>query len=697
VPRPALANKHRLLATGAAATWLCSVLLAAALPATPLRAAEAPAAAAAASQQTATGHTFSPPEGFVLKNEGRLSLMTAPEGDATLAIADLAEAKDADSAVAQAWALFKPGFKRSLRLATPRPPRHGWEEQRVYDYETSPNERLVLQAMARRAGSRWVVLLLEGSEATIEKRGSPINQTFSSLRPQGYQRESFAGRKPLPLTPERIATLKAFLAQGMKALDVPGVGFSLIDGNKVVFEGGLGVRAMGSTKPVDADTVFMAASNTKAMTTALLAQAVDAGRLRWDQPAAQAFPGFKLADPAVTQQVLIKHLVCACTGMPRQDLEWLFGEVKAPASSTFDQLSLMKPTSQFGEVFQYSNLMVAAGGYIAASAFAPGQDVGSAYDRLMREKLFGPLGMKNTTFDFAQALRGNHAEPHGDDLMGRTRPARMDLNYTIVPARPAGAVWTSPRDFSRYVLMELGQGRTPEGQILISEPNWRARYAPQVMVGEDIHYGMGLMIDRQQGITVVRHGGDMLGFHSDMFWLPDFGIGGTILTNSDSGVLLRGPFLRKLLEIVFEGKPEADERLRLAALNRHAEAKRARELLTLPVPKASIEALNAGYVSKELGPIQVGKKGGKLDFRFQHWHSEVALRKAEDGTQSFMTIDPGIGGIEFVLGAAKPGVGARAAAPLILRDAQHEYEFAPACGRWRQDDSGAWTAAACGR
>lgn len=657
--------------------------------------AQTPAAASTAALSTSAGHTFTLADGFTLSSQGAMTLVKAPEGDTFVAIVDV-EAASADEAVAKGWAIAKPDFKRTLRLSTPRAARNGWEQQQFYEYETSPNERMVVQAVARRAGKAWVAILIEGSEATFEKRGSPIGKMLTSLRPKGYQRENFAGRKPHPLDAARIATLKKFLADGAKALDVPGVGFSLIDGNKVVFEGGIGVRALGRPEPVDAHTLFMAASNTKAMTTALLAHAVDQGKLDWEQPAAQAFPGFRLADPATTAQVRIKHLVCACTGMPRQDLEWLFGDGRASPSTTFDQLSQMKPTSQFGEVFQYSNLMVAAGGYIAASALAPGQDVGVAYDRLMKDKIFLPLGMKNTTFDYARALAGNHAEPHGEDIDGKTRRASMDLNYTILPGRPAGAVWTSPHDFSRYVLMELAKGRAADGSVVISEKNLLKRYEPQVMVGEDVHYGMGLFIDRHEGVTVASHGGDMLGFHSNMFWLPEYGIGGTILTNSDAGVLLRGPFLRKVLELVFDGKPEADERLRLAVQNRATEAKKTRELLTLPIPKTALSQLGHGYVSPELGPVKVQQKGGKLRLQFEHWNSEVALRKAEDGTLSFVTIDPGIGGIEFVVGQPAAGAG-KGSAPLILRDAQHEYQFVPACGSWKQDDKGLWSAAPCGK
>lgn len=629
------------------------------------------AAAPGVAQTTSAGHRYSAPESFTPSSQGPLLRFSAPEGDSTVTVVDLASAKDAADAVAQAWALAQPDFKRTLRLATPRAARNGWVLQQVFDYETSPNEKMVVQAIARRSSlsEAWVVLLLQASEATLEKRGSPIGKFFSSLRPQGYERESFAGRKAQPLTPERIEQLKAFVAEGMKALDVPGVALSFIDGNRVVWAGGLGVREVGKPAPVDADTLFMAASNTKTMTSALMARAVDAGKLRWDQPVVQAYPGFRLGSPEVTQQVLVKHLVCACTGLPRQDLEWLFADGRKPAASTFRQLAAMQPTSRFGEVFQYSNLMVGAGGFVAAHQLRPGLEVGAAYDRAMQELLFKPLGMTRTTFDYRQALSGNHATPHGDAVDGSTQVASMDLNHTIVPARPAGAVWTSANDFSRWVLMELGKGKTPEGKPLISEANWAARYVPQVMVGEDQHYGLGLFIDRSLGIPIGSHGGDMLGFHSNMVWLPDHGVGFTILTNSDAGVLLRGPLQRKLLEVLFDGKPEADERLKLAIANRQAEAAKLRELLTLPVPASAIQPLAARYRNPDLGSLRVRTQGGKLFFDFDHWRTEVALRKNEDGTQSYMSIDPGEQGFEWVRDdkAAQP--------TLVLRDAQHEYRF----------------------
>ena len=100
-----------------------------------------------------------------------------------------------------------------------------------------------------------------------------------------------------------------------------GVGMALVDGGKVVYQGGLGVRELGKPEPVDENTLFMAASNTKGMTTLLLAELVDEKKLQWDEAVIEVYPSFKLGNADTTKKVLVKNLICACTGLPRQDLE----------------------------------------------------------------------------------------------------------------------------------------------------------------------------------------------------------------------------------------------------------------------------------------------------------------------------------------------------------------------------------------
>ena len=144
------------------------------------------------------------------------------------------------------------------------------------------------------------------------------------------------------------------------------------------------MRELGKPAKVDADTMFMIASNTKAMTTLMLAKLVDEKKLAWDTPATEVLPSFKLGDADVTSQVLIKHLICACTGMPRQDLEWLFEFDGVTPDRVMAVLGTMQPTSKFGELFQYSNPMAAAAGFIGGHVAFPELELGAATTRRCR-------------------------------------------------------------------------------------------------------------------------------------------------------------------------------------------------------------------------------------------------------------------------------------------------------------------------
>ncbi|MDD5657353.1 MAG: serine hydrolase [Elusimicrobia bacterium] len=617
---------------------------------------------------TPAGATFMVPAGWKMTTKGSMVVLDPPEPDSHVAIVDV-RAKDAAAAVAIGWTDYKPGFKRPLKVALPQAARNGWEEQKAFQYETSPNERAVVAAFAWRAGDAWTVGLVDGTEPTFEKRGAPLSLVLRSLRPKGYSMESFAGKKANPLDEKRLAILKEFIAGGMRLLDTPGVGLAFLDGGKTMWAGGLGVKELGKPDPVDANTLFIAASNTKALTTLLLAKLVDEGKMRWDQPVMELFPGFKLGDEATTKQVQVRHLICACTGMPRQDMEWLFEYRKRTPTSSVELLGTMQPTSRFGEVFQYSNLMAAAAGFIGGSQAVPGKELGVAYDEAMRARVFQPLGMKTTTFDFAKALQGNVAQPHGDDVDGKVCRARVDLNYSVVPVRPAGGAWTSARELAKYVEMELAKGKLQDGTRLVSEANLLERYKPNVIVSENVTYGMGLMVDTQYGVKVVHHGGDLAGYHSDMIWLPEYGAGVVFMTNSDSGVFIRGPLLRKLLEVLFDGKPEADEMLKVAAAQRKATIAKERERLVVPAVPGAVAKLAPRYISKALGEVKVLKEGSATVFDTGDWKSTVASRKNDDGTISFITIAPTLAGFEFVV-ADKEGK-----RRLITRDAQHEYVF----------------------
>jgi CubicO group peptidase (beta-lactamase class C family) len=616
---------------------------------------------------TVEGNTFIAPAGWNFTVRGTATILQAPEGDSRIALVDV-HAKDGDAAVAAGWAAYG-GFKNwPLKVTTDSPEKDGWSNIRNYSYQTSPNERRDVSVDIRRMGDIWDVVIYDVAQGTEEKRLAQLALIGDHLFPKGYTRETFAGKTANDLEGARVAELSKFVQTGLKELRVPGAALGLVQHGKVVFADGFGVRDLdGSVKP-DGDTLFLIASNTKALTTLMLAKLVEQKKITWETPVTSLLPSFKLGNADTTSRVLVKHLICACTGLPRQDMEWLHEFQGVTPEGALATLATIQPTSKFGEMFQYSNLLAGAAGYVGGHVVFPARELGAAYDSAMSDMVFGPLGMKSTTFDFARALKGNHASPHAPDIDGKPAHAVMEVNYSIIPLRPAGASWSSVRDMLRYVSMELASGALPDGKVFISKEPLLERRVPQVPIGKDTTYGMGLAVDNTYGVPVVHHGGDMIGFHSDMIWLPGQDVGAVILTDGDPGWILREVFRRKLLEVLFDGRPEADAQLAAQAKTFYDQMSADRKLLTVPADPIDAAKLATRYTNAGMGGLDVIHHGAATIFDFGEFKTEVASRHNPDGTVSFITIVPGFNGEEYVVAKGEKPT-------LITRDAQHEYVF----------------------
>ncbi len=615
---------------------------------------------------TVRGNTFVAPEGWTLSVRGPATILEAPEGGSSIALVDV-EAEDADGAIAAAWAAYKePTWE--LKVTNDSPDKDGWSNRRRYEYQTSPNEHRAVVAGTLFANDVWTVWIFDMAYDVAEKRGGQTSLIFDRLLPKGYSRESFAGMTAHTLDEARLAEVARFVEDGMKATKVPGVSYGIIQDGEVVFAGGFGEKELGKQEAPDADTLYMIASNTKGLSTLLLAKLVDEGKLTWDTQVTSVWPDFAVGDPETTSQVLVEHLVCACTGMPRQDMEWLFQFEGVTPDDAMTLLGTMKPTSDFGALFQYSNMLAGAGGFTGGYMMYPDMELGAAYDKAMQETVFDPLGMTSTTFDYDAAMAGNFANAHAPDVDGNPALAVFELNFSIISLRPAGAGWSNINDMLNYVAMELAEGKLPDRSDYISKETLFERRRSMIPLGNDAFYGMGLMVDSTYGIPVVHHGGDMIGYHSDMMWLPDHGVGAVILTNGDPGWYIRSRFQRKLLEVLFDGEPLADNDLAADAERYYENMAADRELLDIPADPQAVGNLATQYGNSALGEIAVSQSGEATVFDFGEWQSEVATRENPDGTVSFITVTPGMIGFEFVVGDGEQRT-------LIVRDAQHEYVF----------------------
>lgn len=583
------------------------------------------------------GAVFTAPKQWFVTTGPDLAVLQDPERALTVTIVEV-QAPSGREAAAAAWKRAKPDFARRVRRVT-EPLPDPWDEIVRIEYESTAAEAWFAVANARRAGATWYVMLIDGPLRTFDRRAAQINTAFTSFRAPGVRAESWRGRTPRPFDAALAARFDEFVEQSRTRAGVPGASVAIVQGGRVVYAKGFGAREAGQPEPVTPDTLFMIGSISKPLTSLMMAALVDRGQLAWNTPVVQLLPSFALGDADATKRLTLQHTVCACTGLPRQDMEFFFNYARATPESRLAELRTMTPTTGFGETFQYSNALVSAGGYVAARAYAPDLPIGAAYDRAMQHLVYDPLGMTRTTTDFAAVERTDHARPHALDLPGRYVPLTLSREGWLPAIRPAGGVWSSAHDMARYVLAELGNG-TLDGRTIVSPTNLMKRREPQVKVNSQSSYALALGVDRMREITVIGHGGSTSGFSALMFFLPDHDVGGIVLSNAWGAFAFTAAVRGRLLELLFDGREQAARGLEIA-MRQRADARR------IDAPKVDITPTRdqiapfvGTYENRSLGRVVVRLDGERAILDAGDWRSAIGRKVDPDGTVRLVLLDP---------------------------------------------------------
>ena len=145
----------------------------------------------------------------------------------------------------------------------------------------------------------------------------------------------------------------------MQVAQIPGMSVAVVEHGKVIYVEGFGVRELGKNDPVTPDTLLMIGSSTKPLTTLMMATVVDDGLMQWDTPATSILPAFAVGAAARTAQLKMRHLVCACSGIPGDDTP-LFLSGLQTAEDLIQSMRAITPVAEIGE--EYQTLFTTHGG-----------------------------------------------------------------------------------------------------------------------------------------------------------------------------------------------------------------------------------------------------------------------------------------------------------------------------------------------
>jgi hypothetical protein len=183
------------------------------------------------------------------------------------------------------------------------------------------------------------------------------------------------------------------------------------------------------------------------------------------------------------------------------------------------------------------------------------------------------------------------------------------------------------------------------------------------------------VISRQLGVTTIAHGGNTGGFTAYVMFLPEHDVGMVLLANAGGVNLFTGAVQRRLLELLFDGRPEAHENL--SAMLARQQQQRAEEwALIQPEPDAAFfRELAGAWTAPGLGRIELRTDRGTAVLDAGEWKVPVGKKIGRDGTVSLISIGGIIAGLELVP-REQDG-----RAVLVLDAGQHSYVFERAAAK----------------
>lgn len=439
---------------------------------------------------------------------------------------------------------------------------------------------------------------------------------------------------------------------------VPGMAVSIVEDGKVTFAKGFGMRALGGSDPVDADTIFPTGSTGKAFTVADLGILVDEGKIGWDDKVIDHLRDFQMYDAWVTREMSIRDLLVHRSGLGLGAGDLLFvPRTNLSRAESVRRLRYIKPATSFRSGFAYDNILYMVAGQLIEAV------TGETWEKFTRERILVPAGMLKSTSDAAARFATeNRAEPHARTagaFRGIGPQQRLDERDELGRnAAPAGGLAVSANDMARWLLIQLGGGKLPTGgRRLFSESAHEEMWKPVVLqpvaprpealkATQPLFntYALGWDVRDYRGARIVWHGGAVFGFLTAVVLIPDRSVGFSIEINSEDGEIING-LMFELLDH-YLGQPAANwpEKFEAAKRQRLDEALTAftaQHAKPAPVGPSLPLARYAGtYADPWYGNIEIGNAKGKLTIDFkstprmggmlEHWQYDTFITRFDD-------------------------------------------------------------------
>ncbi len=393
------------------------------------------------------------------------------------------------------------------------------------------------------------------------------------------------------LTPAQkrlAADLDAAVRRAIDGKPMAGLSVAVVVDGTPVLARGYGMADLEGKRPAAADTIYRIGSITKTFTAALILKLAEAGKVALDDPITRYLPDYDTKGATITLRHLLQH-TSGIVGYTELEAFWPRSSLPFPRSQLVDLFESQPLQFQPGERWAYSN-----SGYYLLGLIVE-KVTGVSYAEALAEHLFGPAGLRDTSYctDDMNGPRQAHPYEIEDGKPVFARPIVMSHPFA------AGALCSTVIDLARWMA-------ALSGQTIITQPQWAQMSARAKLTGgATMPYGMGLQIGDLDGHRKYGHNGGINGFHSKLEIFPDDRLVIAVLANTGGGLV-----------------DEVADKLARAAMH-------------LPEPKILDLPLTEEQAAPYQGRFEFADVPVKLEFRYQDGRLHVANVPADGSPPTF--------------------------------------------------------------
>ena len=336
-------------------------------------------------------------------------------------------------------------------------------------------------------------------------------------------------------TPDFIRdSLDSYIQKGLVDWNLPGLSVVIVKDGKVVWMKGYGVRDVDTKKPVDENTLFMIASNTKLFTATSLALLETENKISLNDPITKYFPTYRLYSEESTHLVSIRDMLSHHIGTKTYQGDFTFWNTALSREEIMRRMRYLKPPNHFRQEWGYCNSCFMTAGQVIQVA------TGQSWEDFVQNNILRPLSMNQTRIlSTALGEQPNVATAYTTAYTDHLIKVPYDNWNNLAPA---ASIVSTVNDLSHWLMMQLDSGRYQGKQIIdwitISKTRKANTWISSVKDREyPVHfqgYGLGLFMSDYAGRQIFWHTGGAGGMVSNVCFVPEEKLGIAILTNNDN-------------------------------------------------------------------------------------------------------------------------------------------------------------------